>query len=103
MKRITIVCLTGLLFFTACENGGSSTVGSYEKEETSQSSEKSENKSHGGQSHGEQSHSGQVKESTEGTATDTLPTSGDAPHERSGVEIKTGANVPVDSTRATRP
>ena len=55
MKRICIVCLTGLLFFAACENTNSSTVGTYEKEETSESSQKSEGGSHGGQ----------VKESTE--------------------------------------
>lgn len=93
MKKISIVCLSGLLFFTACENTGSSTVGTYEKEETTQSSEKTEHESHGGQ----------VKETTEGVATegattDTLKTSGDAPHEGSGVEIKTGETVPADTT-----
>jgi hypothetical protein len=67
MKRISIICLTGLLFLTACENTGSSTVGKYEQEETSPSSEKSE-----GGSHGEQ-----AKEKTESTVTDTLKTSSD--------------------------
>lgn len=90
MKKISIVCLTGLLFLTACENSGSSTIGTYDKEETSQSSEKSEGEAHGGQ----------AKENTETTTTttDTLKTSGDAPHDASGAEVKTGANVSVDTT-----
>lgn len=91
MKRICIVCFTGLLFFTACENTNSSTVGTYEKEETSTSSEKSEGGSHGKQ----------AKESTEHAIADTtLKTLGDAPHEGSGVELETGANVAADTTKS---
>ncbi|MCW3105530.1 MAG: hypothetical protein JWQ09_36 [Segetibacter sp.] len=78
------------IVFYCLRNSGSSTIGTYEKEETSQSSEKSESESHGGQ----------VKENTESTTIDTLKTSGDAPHEGSGVEIKTGANVSVDTTNS---
>ncbi len=93
MKRISIVCLTGLLFFAACENTGSSTVGSYEKEDASQSYEKNESESHGGQ----------TKEQTQSTInTDTISTSADASHNGSGVELKTGASVPVDSTNGKR-
>jgi hypothetical protein len=110
MKRIFIVGLTGLLFFAACQNNGSSTVGKYEQEEQSQSSEQGESESHGGkaESHEGQggSHEGQAKESAEHATTDTtLRTSGDAPREGSGAEIKTGANVPVDTTngRTARP
>lgn len=103
MKRIFIAGLAGLFFFAACENTGSSTVGKYEQEEQSQSSEQRESESHGekAQSHeGQQeSHSGQAKENAEPATTDTtLRTSGDAPREGSGAEIKTGANVPADTT-----
>lgn len=34
MKKSWIVYLTGLVLFIACENNNSSTVGSYDKEET---------------------------------------------------------------------
>jgi hypothetical protein len=96
MKKISIVCLTGLLFFTACENSGSSTVGTYEKEETSQSSEKNENEGHGGQA---KENTERATENTEKATTDTtLRISGDAPQGASGAEIKTGANVSVDTT-----
>lgn len=93
MKKLTIVCLTGWLFLAACENTGSSTVGSYEKEETSQSFEKAEGEAHGAP----------VRESAEGAAhgtTDTVQTSGDAPSGRSGIEVKTGENVSVDSANS---
>lgn len=80
MKRISIVCLTGLLFFTACENTGSSTVGSYERDETSQSSEKTE------------AHEAQVKE---GSTTDTLKASVNT---NEGIEIKTDTTVSADTT-----
>ena len=83
MKKITIISLTGLLFFTACQNTGSSTVGTYDKEETSQSSEKSES----------ESKSGEVKEKTESTTTDTLKTS-----TNSGAENKAGETVVADSS-----
>lgn len=42
MTKIYIACLAGILFFTACENESSSTVGTYDHEETSASSEKKE-------------------------------------------------------------
>lgn len=45
MKKLFIVCLTGLLFLTACENSGSSSVGTYEKDETTQSTDKKESES----------------------------------------------------------
>ena len=95
MKRICILCFTGLLFFTACENTNSSTVGTYEKEETSESSQKSEGGSHGGQ----------VKQSTEhatehGDADTTLKTSGAASPDGSGVEVETGAPVAADTTKS---
>jgi len=35
MKKIYVAGVAALLFFTACENSGSSTVGSYKDEETS--------------------------------------------------------------------
>ncbi|HSU51304.1 MAG TPA: hypothetical protein VLJ41_11955 [Segetibacter sp.] len=92
MKRISIVCLTGLLFFAACENTNSSTVGSYEKEETSQSSEKNESESHGAQ---------KEEHSQSSTNTDTITTSADTTHPGSSVELKTGANVPVDSAKGS--
>lgn len=95
MKRICIVCLTGLLFFTACENTNSSTVGTYEHEESSESSHKSEGGSHGGQ----------VKESTghgtEHSDSDTTSkSSGNIPHEGSGVGKEAGANVAADTTKS---
>lgn len=99
MKKIFIICFTGIFFLAACENTGSSTVGSYEKEETSHSSEKSE-----GEAHGEKAkeHSGTT--TSEGATHDTtLRTSGDAPSGSSGAEIKTGENVTVDSTRIKTP
>jgi len=96
MKKICIAGFVGLLFFTACENTGSSSVGSYEKEETSQSSDKSENEGHSGQAI-ENGQSG--TENTGTVTTDTsLKVSGDAPHEASGAEIKTGASVSADTT-----
>lgn len=110
MKKISVVCLAGVLFFAACENGGSSTVGSYEKEETS-TSEKSES--------GSEAHGGQVKESNghenkehertehstsrEATTDTTVPTSGNAREGASGAEIKTGANVRADTTNLVKP
>lgn len=36
MKKSSIVCLAGLFLFVACENNNSSTVGTYDKEETAQ-------------------------------------------------------------------
>lgn len=91
MKKITIVCLTSLLFFSACENSGSSTVGSYENEETSSSSNKSEMEGHGSP----------AKEHKEGTGHTTNDTIGDAPGHRSGTEIKTEGNVSADSAKST--
>jgi len=35
MKKTYLVALAGILFFTACDNSGSSTIGSYKDEETS--------------------------------------------------------------------
>lgn len=101
MKKISIVCLAGLLFFTACENTGSSTVGTYEKEETSQSSEKSENKSHGAQT---KENTERATENTEKATTDTtLKISGDAPQGASGAEIKIGERVSADTTNSKVP
>lgn len=37
MKKISIACLAGLLFFVSCENENSSTVGTYDSEDTSPS------------------------------------------------------------------
>ncbi|MCW3079996.1 hypothetical protein [Segetibacter sp.] len=110
MKKISVVCLAGLLFFTACENGGSSTVGSYEKEETS-SSEKSESGSegHGGQvkeskGHESTEHESAEHQTSQGATTDTtVPTSGGAREGALGAEIKTGANVRVDTTNMVKP
>jgi hypothetical protein len=100
MKKISIVCLSGLLFLAACENTGSSTVGTYEKEETSQSSEKSEG--HSGEKHEGEAHGAQATEHAGSAAADTtLKTSGDAPHNASGVEVKTGANVTADTSHTT--
>ena len=90
MKRISVVCLTGLLFLAACENTNSSTVGSYEKEETSQSTEKNESEAHGGQT---------KEHSQSATKSDTISTSADTSHVGSGVESKTGANATVDSVK----
>ncbi len=45
MKKISIVCLAGLLFLAACENNNSSTVGTYENDETSSSADKKESTS----------------------------------------------------------
>ena len=44
MKKISVICLSGLLlFFTACEsNSNSSTVGKYENDDVSQSSDNKE-------------------------------------------------------------
>ncbi|GEO12068.1 hypothetical protein [Segetibacter aerophilus] len=111
MKKISVVYLSGLLLFAACENGGSSTVGSYEKEETSQSSEKSEG---GAEGHSGQAKEGKEHESTEHKTTEpattqpattdtTLPTSGDTRQGGSAAEIKTGANVPVDTNNKVKP
>lgn len=46
MKKISVICLAGVLFFAACENTNSSTVGTYEKDETTESVEKSGMESH---------------------------------------------------------
>jgi hypothetical protein len=89
MKKIFVVGLSGVLFFTACENTNSSTVGTYEKEETSQSSEKSEG----------ESHSAEVKEHTQNTTTDTVKASGDTSLARPEGEIKTGEKAAADSTK----
>ena len=88
MKKIFVVSLSGLLLLAACENTGSSTVGTYEKEETSQSSEKSEG----------EIHSGEAKEHTQNATTDTVKTSEDASHKGSSVEIKEGENAAADTT-----
>lgn len=40
MRKTFILIMAGILFFSACENTGSSTVGTYEKEETSASEDK---------------------------------------------------------------
>ncbi|MCW3114172.1 MAG: hypothetical protein JWR18_2568 [Segetibacter sp.] len=99
MKKFFIASLAGIFFLAACENTGSSTVGTYEKEETSQSSEKSE-----GESHGEKAKEHSETTTSEGATHDTtLRTSGDAPNGASGAEIKTGANVPVDSAKSKAP
>ena len=101
MKKICIIGFAGLLLFTACENGSSSTIGTYEKEETSQSSEKNEHGSHGAK---EKESSEKATEHTESATTDTtLRISGDAPHGASGTEIKTGASVRVDTTNNNTP
>lgn len=99
MKKIFIACLTGIFFLAACENTGSSTVGTYEKEERSQSSEKSE-----GEGHGEKAKEHSESTTSESANHDTsIRNSGDAQHGASGVEVKTGANVPVDSTKSRAP
>ena len=101
MKKICILGFAGLLFLTACENGGSSTVGTYEKEETSKSSEKSESESHGEKV---KESSEKATEHTESATTDTtLRISGDAPHGASGREIKTGASVRIDTANSKVP
>lgn len=46
MTKISIVCLAGMLFFASCENSESSTVGTYEKDETPATSEKQEETTH---------------------------------------------------------
>ena len=71
MKRISIVCLSGLLLFAACHNSGSSTVGTYEQEQTTESSEKSESESH----HGEGTEHKTTTEHNESSAPDTLKSS----------------------------
>ncbi|MDQ6813399.1 MAG: hypothetical protein M3040_06675 [Bacteroidota bacterium] len=91
MKKISIVCLTGLLFLTACDNSGSSTVGTYEKEETSQSSEKSESNSNKGL---EEKTERATEKAAKGSGDTTVKMSGD----ESGAEIKTGSNVSADTT-----
>lgn len=85
-------CIAGLLTFAACENTGSPTVGKYEQEETSQSTEKTENKPHGRQS---------KQETVTASGRDTtLQTSGDAPSGHSAREVKTDANT-ADTTATT--
>jgi len=39
MIKASIVCIAGILFLSACENSNSSTIGTYEQEETSAPSE----------------------------------------------------------------
>lgn len=90
MKKIKIICMSGLLFFAACENTGSSTVGTYEKDETSQTLQKSEG----------ESHSAELKEHSSNSTADTIRASGDATNERSGTEIKTSENVPADTAKS---
>lgn len=91
MKRISIVCLTGLLFFAACENTNSSTVGTYEKEESSQSSEKNESESHGEQT---------KEHSQSATHSDTNSTSADTSRTKSGVESKIDGEATADSANS---
>ncbi len=42
MKRIYVAAIATILFFAACENGSSSTVGTYENEEISSSANEKE-------------------------------------------------------------
>lgn len=45
MKKLSVICLAGILFFAACENNNSSTVGTYENDEASRVSDKKEDSS----------------------------------------------------------
>lgn len=42
MKKIYVAGVVAAIFFVSCENNGSSTVGSYENEETSSTTDKKE-------------------------------------------------------------
>lgn len=86
MKKTFVVGLFGLLFLTACQNTNSSTVGTYEKEESSQSSEKSEG----------ETHSGEAKEHTQNATTDTLKTSEDTSHQNTGEKAADTTNSRVN-------
>jgi len=77
MKRISIIYLSGLLLFAACDNSGSSTVGTYEQEQTTESSEKSESETH----HGEGSEHKATTEHNETAPTDSVSTSVDTTSE----------------------
>ena len=66
MKRIFIAGLTSILFFTACHNNGSSTVGTYDDDATSSSADKKEDAMKA------QADSTQNKEVTEDTGKNTV-------------------------------
>lgn len=53
MKKITAALLSTAFFFAACTNNGSSTVGSYEREETHETEKTEGNKSHSEAVHAE--------------------------------------------------
>lgn len=40
MTKVSLACLAGMLFFASCENNNSSTVGTYEQDESPVTSEK---------------------------------------------------------------
>jgi hypothetical protein len=77
MKRISIVCLSGLLLLAACHNSGSSTVGTYEQEQTTESSEKSEGESH----HAEGAEHKETTKPNESATADSLKSSADTSNE----------------------
>jgi hypothetical protein len=85
MKRISIVCLSGLLLFAACHNSGSSTVGTYEQEQTTESSEKSESETH----HGEGAEHKDVTEHKESATADSLKSSADTSNKMSSQDTTT--------------
>lgn len=90
MKKISILCLSGLLFLTACDNSGSSTIGTYEKDETLQSTQKNESASHEQQS----------IEKSENLSSDTLKHSPNPGKEASSGDVKASSKASADSNNS---
>ena len=52
MKKILVAGFIGLIAFTSCENSGSSTIGTYEKEETHSTEKRETGSGHGHEKQG---------------------------------------------------
>lgn len=90
MKRIFIILLAGSMSIISCENSGSSTVGSYEREETSSHEVSKEG-------HDTKEHDAKMEEEhSTNTTADTSHTSVEAGRDGVNVETRKGTGVSVD-------
>ncbi len=99
MKKISIVCLAGLLFLAACENNNSSTVGTYENDETSSSADKKESMSN---DENLNSNTGNVRDVTIDTGKNITGVSKDSVASKNKKDTSTKAdqkNVKVQKTK----
>jgi hypothetical protein len=99
MKKICLTSITVILFFAACENSGSSTVGSYDTEDSSESSVTNENISKGQSSNNETDNTKMVSVDTAKNTTGISKDSVSSKNRKDSGPLLDKQNVKVQKTK----